>query len=94
VALPLAFDHSPLDQRKALETKAAENRMRPPHLFSFPNPFIAIAIAGAVTIFSVGLAAGHPLAGAAIAGIVGAGGMVVGNGMRNSENRHTAGETE
>ena len=31
------------------------------HFPFFPNPFIAIAIAGAVTIFSVGVALGHPL---------------------------------
>ena len=58
----------------------------PPHFPSFPNPFIAIA--GAVTTFSVGLALGQPVAGAAIAGVVSAGGMVVRNSKRNSKNRH------
>jgi len=62
--------------------------MGPPHSPSFPNPFIAIAIAGAVTTFSVGLALGHPVAGAAIAGVVGAGGLLVGNSKRRSGNQH------
>jgi hypothetical protein len=93
VALPLAFDHSPLDQRKALELKAAESRMGPSHFPSFPNPLIAIAIAGAVTTFCVGLALGYPLAGAAIAGVVGAGGMVVGYSKRNSATSTLEGET-
>lgn len=64
--------------------------MRSPYFLSVPNPFIAIAIAGAVTTFSVSLAIGHPLAGAAIAAVVGAGGIVVGNSKRNSENQNTA----
>ena len=93
VALPLAFDHSPLDQRKALETKAAEHRMRLPDFQSFPNAFLAIVIAGGATTFSVGLAVGHPLAGAAIAGVVGAGGMMVGNSKRNSEKPYPKRET-
>ena len=36
----------------------------------------------------VGVAVGHPLAGAAIGGVVGAGsGMAIGNSLQNSENR-------
>jgi uncharacterized protein YcfJ len=43
----------------------------------------------------VGLAVGHPLAGAAIGGVVGAGaGMAIGNSMQNSEDRRNAQETE
>jgi hypothetical protein len=59
------------------------------HFPFFPNPFIAIAIAGAVTMFIVDVALGYPFAGAVIAGVVGAGGMVVSYSRRNSENHYT-----
>ena len=43
----------------------------------------------------IGLAVGHPLAGAAIGGVVGAGtGMAVGNHMQNEEARHNSQEVE
>jgi osmotically inducible lipoprotein OsmB len=43
----------------------------------------------------IGLAVGHPLAGAAIGGVVGAGtGFAVGNHMQNEENRHNSQEVE
>jgi osmotically inducible lipoprotein OsmB len=95
--------------------------MRPPRFGLLRNAFIALAIAGTLTISAcsgeplttrekgtlgggaigagggalVGLAVGHPSAGAAIGGVVGAGvGMAVGNSMQNSEDRHNAEETE
>jgi uncharacterized protein YcfJ len=43
----------------------------------------------------VGLAVGHPLAGAAIDGVVGAGaGMAIGNRLQNSERRRNVQETD
>ena len=43
----------------------------------------------------VGLAVGHPFAGAAIGGAVGAGtGMAIGNSLQNSENRHRSEDVE
>jgi osmotically inducible lipoprotein OsmB len=95
--------------------------MRPLHCRSFRKVFIAIAIAGALTMSAcsgqplstrekgtlgggaigagggalVGLAVGHPFAGAAIGGVVGAGvGMAIGNSLQNSENRHRSEDVE
>jgi osmotically inducible lipoprotein OsmB len=43
----------------------------------------------------VGLAVGHPFAGAAIGGVLGAGaGMAIGNSLQNSENRHRSEDVE
>lgn len=43
----------------------------------------------------VGLAVGHPFAGAATGGVVGAGaGIAIGNSLQNSESRHNSDEVE
>jgi hypothetical protein len=48
--LPFAFDHSPVDQRKALEMKVCGAGMRPPHFRPIWNVFTAIAAAPGVTM--------------------------------------------
>jgi hypothetical protein len=90
VALPSAFDHSPLDQRKALHQGCGESH-EVSSIFFLIDSIHRNCDCWSGHDFQRWLGLGYPLTGAALAGVVG-GGMVVvvANCMRNSENQHAA----
>ena len=89
VALPLAFDHTPLDQLKIVRTVRLDGGvMERPHLRPIQNRLLAVEVAG-IAMFSpsawaggaiglgtgavVGATVGAPATGAVIGGLVGTG---------------------